>query len=796
MFRHFSVIVAAIGFCSAQNIQKFPAPYSGFGITPGPDGALWMTPNIASPGPTIGRITTSGAFSQLPLPAGDIPGGPIVTGPDGALWMQVFSNSDTAIIRLTPSGTASQYVFDQTDGVLGMTVGPDGAIWLAETDRIGRLTTSGSYSNFPVENYYPTGIAAGADGNLWFAALNAQGNASIIGRVTPTGTMTTYPLSSIVTALAINPIAAGPDGAIWFTIFAAAGSDAPAIGRISTTGNITTYSIPSAAYDFSESSIAASPDGGLWFTGNGAVGRITTTGAATIYPLDPTAWATYAGAVPMGITAGSDAGMWFPVFGNQGIARASIGTTSAPPSVSPSSLIFSTAMGQVPASKSFQVISASGSYAYSLSVSYTSSAPVNWIDLPSLGGNVSAGTPATVTVAIANAASSLSPGAYTANINVNTGAGNSALTVAVTLNVTAPAPPQATTTTLAASPLSQTAGQPVTLTATVTPASATGTVAFFDGTSSLGSKPLVSGTATLSVSTLTIGNHTLTASYSGDTNDSASNSGPVSVTITNPNQPTILAGGILNAASYAVVNGAGASVAPGSLVAIFTSTLATQAASFTTASLPPSLSGVSVTINNVTAPVVAVVPGGASPYVSVQVPFEALPAGQTSATVPVVLTVNQVPSATVSASIVASAPGIFTIPATGQGNAVLVNLSDYSIAAPSGSIPGSNTHPIARGQSAFFYVTGLGAMTPSVPDGSGDCPAPNGLCNADQMPQVFVGGVLATQIVFAGQAPGYPGVEQINFVIPENAPTGDNVALVVVSADGTVTSNSATIAVQ
>lgn len=257
----------------------------------------------------------------------------------------------------------------------------------------------------------------------------------------------------------------------------------------------------------------------------------------------------------------------------------------------------------------------------------------------------------------------------------------------------------------------------------------------------------------------------------------------------NPNAPAILAGGIVNAASYAALP-----VSPGSLVAIFTSPLAAQPASFSTASLPPSLGGVSITFNGIASPMVGVSPSGAYPFISAQVPFEVLSTGQTSATVPVVIKVNGVPSAAALAPIVASSPGIFTIPPTGQGNAVLVNLADYSIAAPSGSIPGLTAHPIPRGQSAFFYVTGLGAMTPPVSDGTGTCPAPTGLCPANAQPTVFVGGV-ATQ-ASAVQAPGFPGVFQINITIPQTTPTGTSVPLIVKSADGTVTSNIATIAVQ
>ena len=43
---------------------------------------------------------------------------------------------------------------------------------------------------------------------------------------------------------------------------------------------------------------------------------------------------------------------------------------------------------------------------------------------------------------------------------------------------------------------------------------------------------------------------------------------------------------------------------------------------------------------------------------------------------------------------------------------------------------------------------------------------------------------------------GFPGVLQINIPVPQNAPTGNTVSLIVRSADGTVISNAATIAVQ
>ncbi len=88
-----------------------------------------------------------------------------------------------------------------------------------------------------------------------------------------------------------------------------------------------------------------------------------------------------------------------------------------------------------------------------------------------------------------------------------------------------------TTTTLTSSPNPSNNGQNVTFTATVSPSTATGSVQFFDGGTSLGTQTLSSGKATLSTSTLTVGTHSITATYSGDNNYSGSNSGTVSQTV-------------------------------------------------------------------------------------------------------------------------------------------------------------------------------------------------------------------------------------------------------------------------
>lgn len=81
-----------------------------------------------------------------------------------------------------------------------------------------------------------------------------------------------------------------------------------------------------------------------------------------------------------------------------------------------------------------------------------------------------------------------------------------------------------TTTALTSSPNPSTLNQSVTLTATVSPATATGTVTFFHGTTAVGTSALVGGAATLGVSNLSKGAHSLTATYGGDAEDLPSTS--------------------------------------------------------------------------------------------------------------------------------------------------------------------------------------------------------------------------------------------------------------------------------
>ncbi len=262
-------------------------------------------------------------------------------------------------------------------------------------------------------------------------------------------------------------------------------------------------------------------------------------------------------------------------------------------------------------------------------------------------------------------------------------------------------------------------------------------------------------------------------------------------------KPSIADGGVLNAASFAKnAQGLGTANAPGSLVAIFGTFNATTVAAADTIPYSTTLGGVNVKIGGIDAPLQNVTLTGAFPFITAQVPFGVLN-GAASGNADVVVTVNGTASDPKSMPFASFAPGIFTIPANGQGNAVMVYVdpSDNTakIAAPNpAAVLNYPAAPIKVGTSAFFYATGLGALSPPIQEGTSGL---DGVTHdTNPHPQVFIGGVPAT-VAYAGVS-GFPGVYQVNVTIPPGVQSGSSVPVQIKNADGSIVSNIGTIAVQ
>jgi virginiamycin B lyase len=243
----------------------YGSSFGGGSLTAGPDRALWFN---APDG--IGKVTTSGAFTEYAIPSGFDMISNLTPGPDGALWFTMVvgkfvANYQWMLMRLSAAGALTGYPvpLETRGGPAGMTAGPDGALWITDYpgNDLAQVTTSGQTAqhwlpkplgaprSFPTEG--PSGITAGPDRALWFTEDTPWSDN--IGRITTSGAITEFPLPNPGGA---HSITVGPDGALWFT------EDADKVGRITTSGAVTEYPLPTPGLT---GSITAGPDGSIWF---------------------------------------------------------------------------------------------------------------------------------------------------------------------------------------------------------------------------------------------------------------------------------------------------------------------------------------------------------------------------------------------------------------------------------------------------------------------------------------------------------------------------------------------------
>ncbi|MBI2816977.1 MAG: matrixin family metalloprotease [Acidobacteria bacterium] len=273
--------------------------------------------------------------------------------------------------------------------------------------------------------------------------------------------------------------------------------------------------------------------------------------------------------------------------------------------------------------------------------------------------------------------------------------------------------------------------------------------------------------------------------------------GPSNIILSNSTSTSAVSGGIVvtvNPAVSSALDGAGfrGTLAPGSIFSIFGSDLAsgrgpsqTELAAATP--LPTDMGGVNVKVGDRFAPLFFVSPG----QINAMIPFETT---GTSAT----LNIETGPGAEgkgITINLSPTAPGIFSTNSSGAGQGAILN-ADSSFVAPRDSIPGAAAHPAKAGDVIIIYASGLGPVTPVPPSGV-PAGANGDLHRMNRLPQVSVGGqvVAASSIDFAGLAPGFVGLYQINVRVPATVSASNAVPIQVTTAEGQ-TSNTVTIAVE
>lgn len=279
------------------------------------DAGVIATP---SPGPySITEYPVLGTASQLGA----------ITGSNGKVWFyqgdaQHYGNgyapSSEGIDSITSTGVVARHSYPSPPFrvAAGVAAGPNNEVWFTESanNAIGEVSATGSLiADHPlsISGSLPYGIAYGADGNFWFCEPDAgfsNGEYGAIGKMTPKGIVTNYPLP-VPSGTPANQydaiplyIAAGPGGNLWFTLY---GSNQ--IGKITTSGVVTYYPLPPNTLPLE---IVAGPGGNMWFVQQPAVANIpsyvssiTPAGVVTQYPV-PQAYTLGS------IAYGSDGNIW------------------------------------------------------------------------------------------------------------------------------------------------------------------------------------------------------------------------------------------------------------------------------------------------------------------------------------------------------------------------------------------------------------------------------------------------------------------------------------------------------
>jgi uncharacterized protein (TIGR03437 family) len=214
--------------------------------------------------------------------------------------------------------------------------------------------------------------------------------------------------------------------------------------------------------------------------------------------------------------------------------------------------------------------------------------------------------------------------------------------------------------------------------------------------------------------------------------------------------PRVRADAVVNAASFA-----GGMVA-GSLVTVFAAGVRddTGTAIADRVPLPTVLEGVSVTVNGIAAPIYSVSNVNGQEQLSFQAPFKS--AGPSTASV--VVTRNGQASAAVDVPVLGIQPAIYSLDGT---QAIVVRASDNTLVTAA--------RPLRAGEFAYFYASGLGAVENPPADGAGGPLSPLARASADV--QVTLGGT-GCDVQYAGLAPGFVGVYQVNFRAPPSIATG------------------------
>ena len=254
-----------------------------------------------------------------------------------------------------------------------------------------------------------------------------------------------------------------------------------------------------------------------------------------------------------------------------------------------------------------------------------------------------------------------------------------------------------------------------------------------------------------------VASSTAVITLQGISQDGLQGGGTLPVAVTSSTTPVVTPGGVINAASYAPV------IAPGAFISIFGQNMASTTAVESTTTYPTSLNGTQVFLGGKAMPLFFT----ASKQIDAIVPFDIAPGSLPQ----LVVQNGNALSTPVNVPVGTASPGVFTQDQSGSGPGAILGLPAGSAVATLNTA----SNPSKAGDALAIYCTGLGPVSPAVTAGT---PASlTDLSRTVNTVTATVGGRNA-DVIFAGLAPGYVGLYQVNVIVPSGIAPSNSVPVV------------------
>jgi streptogramin lyase len=211
-------------------------------------------------------------------------------------------------------------------GVEDLAAGREGNVWFAcikglglgfhSRTWVGLVTPAGQVSEFGVgqlpKDLEPAAIAVAPDGDLWvgldayYQLYGGERPPPLLAQVTPTGQVTTFPIP-LGRKWNIGSLAVGPGGAVYFTTATGDGAGATKTLLWTRTADGTISQLP-ASFPVPTSGLTTGPEGDLWYAAKPTAGAA----AAALVRVGPGNALSEIGADVPGFNPGA------PIFGKEG----------------------------------------------------------------------------------------------------------------------------------------------------------------------------------------------------------------------------------------------------------------------------------------------------------------------------------------------------------------------------------------------------------------------------------------------------------------------------------------------